>query len=71
MEKRLADVQLQMNENLQGSARRTAHSLGELQQRLTAIDKAQENITNFRAMFYRFRIFCRTNRPAVPLAKFS
>jgi DNA recombination protein RmuC len=45
MEKRLADVQLQMNENLQGSARRTAHSLGELQQRLSAIDKAQENIT--------------------------
>ena len=45
MEKRLADVQVQMNENLQGSARRTAHSLGELQQRLTAIDKAQENIT--------------------------
>ena len=45
IEKRLADVQLQMNENLQGSARRTAHSLGELQQRLTAIDKAQENIT--------------------------
>ena len=45
MEKRLADVQLQMNENLQGSAHRTAHSLGELQQRLTAIDKAQENIT--------------------------
>ena len=45
MEKRLADVQLQMNANLQGSARRTAHSLGELQQRLTAIDKAQDNIT--------------------------
>lgn len=45
VEKRLSDVQLQMNENLQGSARRTAHSLGELQQRLTAIDKAQENIT--------------------------
>ena len=45
IEKRLVDVQLQMNENLQGSARRTAHSLGELQQRLTAIDKAQDNIT--------------------------
>ena len=45
MEKRLADVSLQMNDNLQGSARRTAQSLGELQQRLTAIDKAQENIT--------------------------
>lgn len=45
MEQRLAHVQNQMTENLQGSARRTAHSLGELQQRLTAIDKAQENIT--------------------------
>jgi DNA recombination protein RmuC len=45
MEKRLAEVQHQMNETLHGSARRTAHSLGELQQRLTAIDKAQDNIT--------------------------
>lgn len=45
MEKRLAQVQEQMNENLHGSSRRTAQSLGELQQRLTAIDKAQENIT--------------------------
>ncbi|MEZ5676092.1 DNA recombination protein RmuC [Thalassovita litoralis] len=45
MEKRLAQVSQHMNENLQGSARRTAHSLGELQQRLQAIDKAQENIT--------------------------
>ena len=45
MEKRLIQVQHQMTENLQGSARRTAHSLGELQQRLSAIDKAQENIT--------------------------
>lgn len=45
MEKRLAEVSGQMTENLQGSARRTAQSLGELQQRLTAIDKAQENIT--------------------------
>ena len=45
MEQRLAQVQQQMTENLQGSARRTAHSLGELQQRLSAIDKAQDNIT--------------------------
>jgi DNA recombination protein RmuC len=45
MEKRLIQMQQQMTENLQGSARRTAHSLGELQQRLSAIDKAQENIT--------------------------
>ena len=34
-----------MTGNLQGSSRRTAHSLGELQQRLMAIDKAQDNIT--------------------------
>ena len=45
MEQRLAQVQEQMNENLHGSARRTAQSLGELQQRLQSIDKAQENIT--------------------------
>ena len=45
MEQRLTQVQQQMTENLEGSARRTAHSLGELQQRLSAIDKAQDNIT--------------------------
>ncbi|RKT27952.1 DNA recombination protein RmuC [Roseovarius halotolerans] len=45
MEKRLAQVSGQMSENLHGSARRTAQSLGDLQQRLAAIDKAQENIT--------------------------
>ncbi len=45
MEQRLAHVQNQMNENLHGSARRTAQSFGELQQRLNSIDKAQENIT--------------------------
>ncbi|MBZ0123513.1 MAG: DNA recombination protein RmuC, partial [Roseovarius sp.] len=45
MEERLAQVQEQMNQNLSGSARRTAQSLGELQERLKVIDKAQENIT--------------------------
>jgi len=45
MEKRLAQVSERMNESLHGTARRTAHSLGELQERLVAIDKAQENIT--------------------------
>jgi len=45
MEKRLAEVSGKMNENLAGSAQRTAKSLGELQQRLVAIDKAQDNIT--------------------------
>ena len=45
MEQRLALVQQQMNENLHGSARRTAQSLGDLQQRLSTIDKAQDNIT--------------------------
>lgn len=45
MEQRLADVTKALNENLEGASRRTAHSLGELQQRLLTIDKAQENIT--------------------------
>ncbi|MEN8935670.1 DNA recombination protein RmuC [Planktotalea arctica] len=45
MEQRLTQVSSTMNENLHGSARRTAQSLGELQQRLLAIDKAQDNIT--------------------------
>jgi DNA recombination protein RmuC len=45
MERRLAEVQERMGESLHGSARRTARSLGELQERLQAIDKAQANIT--------------------------
>jgi len=45
MEQRLGQVSERMNENLQGSARRTAQSLGDLQQRLMTIDKAQANIT--------------------------
>ncbi|KMK65303.1 DNA recombination protein RmuC [Puniceibacterium sp. IMCC21224] len=45
MEQRLAAVQLQMTETLHGSARRTAQSLGDLQQRLQSIDKAQDNIS--------------------------
>ncbi|THD83645.1 DNA recombination protein RmuC [Aliigemmobacter aestuarii] len=44
MEARLAEVTRQMGENLQGSAMRTARSLGELHQRLETIDKAQANI---------------------------
>ncbi len=44
MEQRLADVSKAMGENLDGTSRRTAQSLGELQQRLLTIDKAQENI---------------------------
>jgi DNA recombination protein RmuC len=44
MEQRLSDVSRGMQENLQGSATRTARSLGELQERLVAIDKAQANI---------------------------
>lgn len=45
MEQRLAAVQEAMSQNLSSSARNTAQSLGELQQRLKTIDKAQENIT--------------------------
>ena len=44
MEGRLQQVTEQMNQNLHGAARRTAQSLGELQQRLQTIDKAQANI---------------------------
>ncbi|PRX33917.1 DNA recombination protein RmuC [Meinhardsimonia xiamenensis] len=44
MEARLAEVSRQMGETLQGSATRTARSLGELQERLEAIDRAQAKI---------------------------
>ena len=44
MEKRLEEVQQAMGRSLQGTATKTAHSLGELQQRLATIDKAQTNI---------------------------
>jgi len=44
MERRMAEVSAKMGENLEGSSLRTAQSLGDLQQRLTAIDKAQANI---------------------------
>jgi DNA recombination protein RmuC len=44
MEARLAAVTQSMTENLHGSSQRTARSLGELQQRLETIDKAQANI---------------------------
>lgn len=44
MEARLTAVQEQMSLNLHSSAKNTANSLGELQQRLVTIDKAQDNI---------------------------
>jgi DNA recombination protein RmuC len=44
MERRLGEVTQAMGESLQGSAQRTARSLGELQARLEAIDRAQANI---------------------------
>jgi DNA recombination protein RmuC len=44
MEQRLAEVSRGMTESLQGTATRTARSLGDLQQRLETIDKAQSNI---------------------------
>ena len=44
MESRLADVTRAVTEQLQGSATRTARSLGDLQQRLETIDRAQSNI---------------------------
>ncbi len=44
LEKRLEEVTSRMGDSLHGSATRTARSLGELQQRLETIDKAQANI---------------------------
>ena len=44
VESRLTEVQKMVSENLLGSATKTAHTLGELQQRLTTIDEAQNNI---------------------------
>lgn len=44
MEQRLAEVAEGLGEALEGSALRTARSLGDLQARLEAIDRAQENI---------------------------
>lgn len=44
METRLAEVTAKMGESLQGSSTRTARSLGELQQRLETIDRAQAKI---------------------------
>ena len=44
MEQRLAEVSRSMGETLVGTSTRTARSLGELQQRLETIDKAQANI---------------------------
>lgn len=44
MEARLASVSQSMTENLQGTSQRTARSLGDLQQRLETIDRAQANI---------------------------
>jgi DNA recombination protein RmuC len=44
VESRLTAVQNLVSENLLGSATKTAHTLGELQERLMTIDKAQSNI---------------------------
>lgn len=44
MERRLDALSQRMGDSLEGSTRKTVHSLGELQQRLQAIDKAQANI---------------------------
>jgi DNA recombination protein RmuC len=44
METRLSDLSSRLGESLTGSATRTARSLGELQQRLEAIDRAQAKI---------------------------
>ena len=71
MEQRLAQVQQQMNENLHGTARRTAQSLGDLQQRLATIDKAQENITKLSGDVLSLQDIYQTNKRVAHLGKFS
>jgi len=44
MEQRLAEVTVQMGESLQGASTRTASSLGQLQERLDTIDRAQTKL---------------------------
>ena len=44
VETRLGEVSAQMGDSVSGAAERTAQSLGDLQQRLAAIDRAQANI---------------------------
>lgn len=44
VEERLTQVQNAVSENLSGSATKTAQTLGELQQRLVTIDRAQSNL---------------------------
>lgn len=46
LDKRLDAVSQRMGNSLEGSSTKTAHSLGQLHQRLEAIDKAQTNIEN-------------------------
>lgn len=45
MQQQLAQMQERTNQSLHGSAQRTTTSLTQLQERLAAIDKAQDNIT--------------------------
>ncbi|UWR22181.1 DNA recombination protein RmuC [Sulfitobacter sp. S190] len=45
MQQRLAEMQERLNTSLHGNAQRTTTSLTQLQERLKAIDKAQDNIT--------------------------
>lgn len=45
MQQQLAQMQERTNQSLQGSAQRTTTSLTQLQERLRAIDRAQDNIT--------------------------
>ena len=51
VESRLTEMQKSVSENLNGSAYKTAKSLGELQQRLVTIDVAQNNLDTLQESF--------------------
>ena len=71
MEARLAAVQEQMTLNLTTSAKTTANSLGELQQRLVTIDKAQDTIQKLSGDVLSLQDILAKSRHAAPLAKSS
>ena len=71
MEARLAAVQEQMTLNLTTSAKTTANSLGELQQRLVTIDKLKTLSKNSLATSSASKISWPISKHAAPLAKSS
>lgn len=71
METRLAQVTQAMGDSLNQNALRTARSLGDLQQRLSAIDKAQSNIEKLSGDVLGLQDILSNKQTAAPLARSS